>query len=321
MTRPTPTTQRPAPTSTASHRPQPPGATTTSPTPPSPPTSSSTTTTTEANGTYLTLNDPATNTILWTITDPHHGFYHQSGSPPRNRPQPEPHQPPQAAEPHPPDPIRNRRPPLAVDKAAVQVTSPATPARHASTHDWSGSAASPDRFAKAPSQSPLPTLQVCRSSHCAVVICSNAAVNFEWTSNPRLLQLFSRHRIRQSPIRIRHVRRIQLSDAGARQCQPRETAGRQPPQDARSDTRTRFRPGATCRSNSLVRVLRESPSPRAQQFASTSPPPLRLNNSSFVIEPLSSLEMNCNPFDGHPTDEMRNLTGIPQAPHFPQAVN
>jgi len=34
----------------------------------------------EANGTYLTLNDPATNIILWTITDPHHGFYHQSGA-------------------------------------------------------------------------------------------------------------------------------------------------------------------------------------------------------------------------------------------------
>ena len=33
-----------------------------------------------ANGTYLTLNDPATKAILWTITDPHHGFYHQSGS-------------------------------------------------------------------------------------------------------------------------------------------------------------------------------------------------------------------------------------------------
>ena len=34
----------------------------------------------EANGTYLTLNDPATNAILWTITDPHYGFYHQSGA-------------------------------------------------------------------------------------------------------------------------------------------------------------------------------------------------------------------------------------------------
>jgi hypothetical protein len=34
----------------------------------------------EANGTYFTLNDPATNTILWTLTDPHHGFYHQSGA-------------------------------------------------------------------------------------------------------------------------------------------------------------------------------------------------------------------------------------------------
>jgi hypothetical protein len=32
-----------------------------------------------ANGTYITLNDPTTKAILWTITDPHHGFYHQSG--------------------------------------------------------------------------------------------------------------------------------------------------------------------------------------------------------------------------------------------------
>ncbi len=31
------------------------------------------------NGTYLTLEDPATKTILWTLTDPHHGFYRQSG--------------------------------------------------------------------------------------------------------------------------------------------------------------------------------------------------------------------------------------------------
>jgi hypothetical protein len=34
----------------------------------------------EANGTSVTLNDPTTKAILWTITDPHHGFYHQSGS-------------------------------------------------------------------------------------------------------------------------------------------------------------------------------------------------------------------------------------------------
>jgi len=33
----------------------------------------------QANGTYVTLNDPATKAILWTITDPHFGFYHQSG--------------------------------------------------------------------------------------------------------------------------------------------------------------------------------------------------------------------------------------------------
>jgi hypothetical protein len=34
----------------------------------------------EANGIYLTLNDPITKAILWTITDPHHGFYHQTGT-------------------------------------------------------------------------------------------------------------------------------------------------------------------------------------------------------------------------------------------------
>jgi len=34
----------------------------------------------EANGTYVTLEDPATKTILWTITDPHFGFYHRSGA-------------------------------------------------------------------------------------------------------------------------------------------------------------------------------------------------------------------------------------------------
>jgi hypothetical protein len=33
----------------------------------------------EANGTSITITDPATNVILWTITDPHFGFYHQSG--------------------------------------------------------------------------------------------------------------------------------------------------------------------------------------------------------------------------------------------------
>ena len=32
-----------------------------------------------ANGASVTLTDPATNVILWTITDPHYGFYHQSG--------------------------------------------------------------------------------------------------------------------------------------------------------------------------------------------------------------------------------------------------
>ena len=33
-----------------------------------------------ANGTFLTIENPATNAILWTITDPHHGFYHHSGA-------------------------------------------------------------------------------------------------------------------------------------------------------------------------------------------------------------------------------------------------
>ncbi len=33
-----------------------------------------------ANGTHVTLEDPTTKAILWAITDPHHGFYHQSGS-------------------------------------------------------------------------------------------------------------------------------------------------------------------------------------------------------------------------------------------------
>jgi hypothetical protein len=33
----------------------------------------------EANGTSITLTDPTTKAILWTITDPHHGFYHQEG--------------------------------------------------------------------------------------------------------------------------------------------------------------------------------------------------------------------------------------------------
>jgi hypothetical protein len=33
----------------------------------------------EANGTSVTIEDPATKAILWTITDPHFGFYHQSG--------------------------------------------------------------------------------------------------------------------------------------------------------------------------------------------------------------------------------------------------
>jgi hypothetical protein len=33
----------------------------------------------QANGTWVTLNDPTTKAILWTITDPHYGFYHQGG--------------------------------------------------------------------------------------------------------------------------------------------------------------------------------------------------------------------------------------------------
>jgi len=33
----------------------------------------------DANGTSITLTDPATKAILWTITDPHFGFYRQSG--------------------------------------------------------------------------------------------------------------------------------------------------------------------------------------------------------------------------------------------------
>jgi hypothetical protein len=33
-----------------------------------------------ANGTAVTLEDPATHTLLWTITDPHWGFYHQVGN-------------------------------------------------------------------------------------------------------------------------------------------------------------------------------------------------------------------------------------------------
>ena len=33
----------------------------------------------EANGTSITITDPATHAILWTITDPHFGFYHQTG--------------------------------------------------------------------------------------------------------------------------------------------------------------------------------------------------------------------------------------------------
>ena len=33
-----------------------------------------------ANGTFLTIEDPATKAILWTITDPHHGFYRHSGA-------------------------------------------------------------------------------------------------------------------------------------------------------------------------------------------------------------------------------------------------
>ena len=34
----------------------------------------------DANGTYVTLLDPATKVILWTITDPHYGFYRQIDS-------------------------------------------------------------------------------------------------------------------------------------------------------------------------------------------------------------------------------------------------
>ena len=33
----------------------------------------------QANGTWVTLIDPTTKAILWTITDPHYGFYHQGG--------------------------------------------------------------------------------------------------------------------------------------------------------------------------------------------------------------------------------------------------
>lgn len=33
----------------------------------------------EANGTSITLTDPTTKAVLWTITDPHFGFYHQTG--------------------------------------------------------------------------------------------------------------------------------------------------------------------------------------------------------------------------------------------------
>ncbi len=33
----------------------------------------------EDNGTYVTLEDPTTKAILWTITDPHFSFYHQGG--------------------------------------------------------------------------------------------------------------------------------------------------------------------------------------------------------------------------------------------------
>ena len=33
----------------------------------------------EANGTSITITDPTTHVILWTITDPHFGFYHQAG--------------------------------------------------------------------------------------------------------------------------------------------------------------------------------------------------------------------------------------------------
>ena len=34
---------------------------------------------TEADGIWLTLEDPTTHLILWTLTDPHHGFYRQDG--------------------------------------------------------------------------------------------------------------------------------------------------------------------------------------------------------------------------------------------------
>jgi hypothetical protein len=33
----------------------------------------------EANGTSISITDPTTKAILWTITDPHFGFYHQAG--------------------------------------------------------------------------------------------------------------------------------------------------------------------------------------------------------------------------------------------------
>jgi hypothetical protein len=33
----------------------------------------------QANGTSITITDPTTKAILWTITDPHFGFYHQAG--------------------------------------------------------------------------------------------------------------------------------------------------------------------------------------------------------------------------------------------------
>jgi hypothetical protein len=32
-----------------------------------------------ANGTSITITDPSTGVLLWTITDPHFGFYHQTG--------------------------------------------------------------------------------------------------------------------------------------------------------------------------------------------------------------------------------------------------
>jgi len=34
----------------------------------------------QADGTYVSILDPATKAILWTITDPHYGFYHQTGA-------------------------------------------------------------------------------------------------------------------------------------------------------------------------------------------------------------------------------------------------